>query len=479
MHATKELVDDIEKPFVTQQFDHENETVCESLKNPALWKLVVYGSTIAFAFQFPDIVMSEVGAKYFHEDKGDSCTSGNAKYAYYSGIFASIGGLLAFLLEGYLGRLSDVYGRKKIMYITWFCMFATYCTLTLSSNVWISLALSPLTTLCGAMGGTPSVLQAALADSVKSKKNRTIVFALLFGMAGLIVLIAAILCPILTKQYGINIAFWIFSIVMLIDLLWLIFVVDETLPVHKRVTEKIKYENPFKIFVEIKNNKILLWFSVVVLVTAIPETGLNDILTNYCNEQLGLCSDNNGSNSTTTKDAIFTGTIGAVLLISQLFMMPIFTKYLNDIGLFIIGLLTLQIMMFMAGLLYFIPNIIVAISIFASFGASYILIPIVDGSLSKRLNDKDQGIGIGVVHGIKGVTTGFAPYLFGGLYNMFHNDQWYVVTPFIVGSVISLCGFFIVLGPLRNVINLYDEKQLKKGKVPLMVAFDQEEQTVN
>lgn len=362
---------------------------------------------IAFAFQFPDIVISQVGAKYFNEDTSDdSCSSGNATYAYYSGIFASIGGFLAFLFEGYIGRLSDVYGRKKVMFITWFCMFIGFGVMAVTNNVWFSLALSPLMALCGTMGGSPSVLQASLADAVKSKKNRTLVFALLFGMGGLVVIIASIICPIVVEQFGTKSAFIVFAGLMLLDLLWLIFVVEETLPPNKRVKERVKYENPFKIFIEIKNSKILTWFSVAVLVTAIPESGLNDMMTNYCNDQLNLCSDSDGSNETTSKDALFNMTLGATMLVSQLGLMPILTRYMNDTGLLIVGLITLQSLMFMGGLLYFLPNTVVAMGIYASFGGSFLLAPIVDGSLSKRLSDEDQGIGIGVVHGIKGVTAG-------------------------------------------------------------------------
>ena len=437
--ATKEIADEIEQPFISnlESYDNENETICQSLANCKFWKLAIYGMTVAFAFQFPDIVINQVGAKYFNQDddnNNNSCSSGNAKYAYYGGIFDSIGGLLAFFLEGYIGRLSDVYGRKKIMYLTWFCMFISFSIMSITSNIWFSLILSPLMSLCGMMGGSPSVLQAAIADSVKSKKNRTVIFALLFGIAGFVVIIASILCPIVVKYFGIKSAFYVFTFIMIIALLWLIFVVDETLSLEKRKKNNtIKYENPFKIFLEIKDSKILTWFSIIVLVTAIPETGLNDMLTNYCNDQLDLCGDSDGNNETTSKDALFTMVLGISLLSTQLIGIPILTKCfkMSDIGLFIIGLLTLQIMMFCGGLLFFIPNIIVAMGIFASFGGSYLLSPIVDGSLSKRLSDQDQGIGIGVVHGVKGITSAFAPYLFAGLYNLFDNDHWFVITPSI------------------------------------------------
>eukprot|EP00484_Ammonia_sp_Unknown_P001199 CAMPEP_0197023324 /NCGR_PEP_ID=MMETSP1384-20130603/4044_1 /TAXON_ID=29189 /ORGANISM="Ammonia sp." /LENGTH=429 /DNA_ID=CAMNT_0042451519 /DNA_START=172 /DNA_END=1461 /DNA_ORIENTATION=+ len=426
--------------------------------------------TIAFAFQFPSGVMPYVGAQYFKDDSStsDSCNSGDAKYAYYNGIFTSIGGAVAFLLEGYLGRLADVYGRKKIMYFTWFCMFSAYSLMVFTNNVWFAIGLSPLVALCGASGGISTVLQASLADSVKCKKNRTVVFSILFGIAGLVTVVAAVLVPIVVDLLGLKAPFFVFSGIMLLALLWLIFVVEETLPANKRMKQTVKYQNPCTILVEIKSNKILLWFSVVALVTAIPESGLDDIIMNYCNEQLDLC----GATKTTAYDSLFSITIGVVAFVFLMVLMPLMSRCINDVGLLVVGLLFLLMVMASAALLYFVPNVVVAMSIWATFAASYILNPTVDGSLSQRLDDADQGVGIGVIHGVKGLTVCFAPYLFGGLYDLFDQDEWYVTTPFMVGAAITVCGFFIVLGPLKRTINRYDEDKIRSGKVPVNAPTD-------
>lgn len=50
--VTKEAVDEIEQPFI-QKDDHENETVCQSLCNATLWKLVIYAlSELIILFLF-------------------------------------------------------------------------------------------------------------------------------------------------------------------------------------------------------------------------------------------------------------------------------------------------------------------------------------------------------------------------------------------------------------------------------------------
>ena len=56
--ATKEIADEIEQPFLQnlEEYDNENETICQSLCRPALWKLAVY------AFSKLTIIM------YIHSD---------------------------------------------------------------------------------------------------------------------------------------------------------------------------------------------------------------------------------------------------------------------------------------------------------------------------------------------------------------------------------------------------------------------------
>ena len=422
--------------------------------------------------------MPQIGAKYFDEDTNDSsddCKGGNSTFAYWDGVFNSIGGIVAFLFEAYLGKLSDVYGRKKIMYITWFCSFISPAVMIFTNNVWYYEALTPLFGLTGTFGGSPTVLTAAIVDTIPCKENRIKILAMCFGIAGIIVVIAAIITPIITAQFGLHIAFWIFTVVMLLDLLFLIFFVEETLPPQKRVTSSssssstsstsrvLFYENPFRIFKEIFHSKLIMWFSVITLITAIPESGVDDMMTNYCDEQLDVCN----SNTLTEYNALFTGSMGVAMLISQLGVLPWLTKYVTDVGLFIIGLTSVMIFMIAAALLYFIPNVVIGVIIWCGFGVSYLLAPIVDGALSKRLKDEEQGLGIGVVHGVKGITFGFSPYLFGGLYKLFDNDSWLVIIPWIFGAVINGIGYIIVLGPLRKIMNKYDEKEIKGGKVPV------------
>ena len=105
--------------------------------------------------------------------------------------------------------------------------------------------------------------------------------------------------------------------------------------------------------------------------------------------------------------------------------------------------------------------------LWATFAVSFITIPITSGALSKRLDGKEQGVGLGVIHAMKGITWATSPYLFGALFNYFKNDGFLVTMPFMVAIVFICMAFPILFGPLRKYIRKYDENELKKGIAPV------------
>ena len=118
--------------------------------------------------------------------------------------------------------------------------------------------------------------------------------------------------------------------------------------------------------------------------------------------------------------------------------------------------------MFVFVVLYF-----VRLGLWAAYASSFITIPITSGSLSKRLDPKEQGIGLGVIHAMKGITWGVAPYIFSALFDYFEHDQFLITMPYIVSTFFILCAFPILYGPLRKVIRDYDDAKLKSGIAPV------------
>ena len=66
----------------------------------------------------PSVFMSAYGAEWFsiHGDNGPGVGYNYTKWTFYSSLFLSLRGVIAFLFAGFIGRLSDKYGRKPFLF---------------------------------------------------------------------------------------------------------------------------------------------------------------------------------------------------------------------------------------------------------------------------------------------------------------------------------------------------------------------------
>lgn len=340
---------------------------CESFCTWKVWRVAIYAFLVAFSYQMPDIIAPVIGKHYF----GDTGT-----YSYWNGIFTSLSGVLGFLFQGYIGQLSDIIGRKKMMIIIWFAMFLSTWWLTFTRNAWVYLALMPISEMNGSFGGIPTVLQASLADVIYPT-HRTLAFGTLYGLAGLVVIVASILTAVVENSFGITYVMIVYDISMGLTLFWLVFVYKETLSIEKREINKIKYEKmnqelrfkykesnscvylckrilmPFRPLLHIRDNKIIFWFGIIALFVGLPESGIDDLLASYCYQILGL----DGENEETTFSSLATISLGVSMLVTQLAFLPCLLRFCSTNDVFLISVALLSIVLFSVWgiIMYFIP----------------------------------------------------------------------------------------------------------------------------
>jgi len=149
-------------------------------------------------------------------------------------------------------------------------------------------------------------------------------------------------------------------------------------------------------------------------------------------------------------------------------ILPLLCHYwkLADTKLFALALLVMLCFMCSGCLLYFWKSTAMAMLLWTFFGLSFMANPITNGALSKRLTEKEQGMGMGFTHAVKGLTFAIAPMLFGGLYNAFEHSKpgWLKTMPFFIGFVVILTGFPILFGSLQTVMNEYDDNRIREQK---------------
>lgn len=218
--------------------------------------------------------------------------------------------------------------------------------------------------------------------------------------------------------------------------------------------------NPFLPFMHLKNNPLIFWVCMATLITAIPETGIDHITMSYIADILELCED--GEN--TKVNSYNTMAMGTSMVLTQLLLLPMLIRFCtsNDIYLIFIGIIILLMYMLTGIAMYFYPSLVFSILIYCCFGMALILPPVMNGALSKRLSKQQQGLGMGILHAMKGFTSCFAPYLFAYLYSMYArehlDDAFWKTLPFMFGLVIVLGGIPLVFGPLKKQFHLYDSK---------------------
>ena len=128
----------------------------------------------------------------------------------------------------------------------------------------------------------------------------------------------------------------------------------------------------------------------------LPEAGINDIAASYLLDVLQLCSDT----AATRFETVGMVVLGVTLVCGQFVLLPMMLKCckLSDFGSMFIGLTCVLAMCLLGILVYFFNRNYIGYIFYIVLGLTYLNPPIILGALSKRLDEKEQGIGLGVLH---------------------------------------------------------------------------------
>ena len=129
----------LSKPMLGKLNDNVKEnipTLSQTICDWRVWTILFYIWILGFAVIIPILLAPVIGTNYFN---GNSST-----YGLYYGIFSSIGGFVGFTTQGYIGQISDMYGRKYVLIFTWFTMAISQGCFNFTHNIWYWLILIPI-----------------------------------------------------------------------------------------------------------------------------------------------------------------------------------------------------------------------------------------------------------------------------------------------------------------------------------------------
>ena len=172
--------------------------------------------------------------------------SGDGAAAYAVALLASIYALMQLIFSPILGALSDRFGRRPVLLTAIFGSGLDYFALALSPNLWF---LYLTRALNGISGASMTVCNAYIADITEPDKR-----AGAFGLVGAAFGVGFILGPLMggwLGSYDIHYPFYAAGALSLLNWLYGLFVLPESLPPEKRNTFSLKRANPIGAFIQL------------------------------------------------------------------------------------------------------------------------------------------------------------------------------------------------------------------------------------
>ncbi|CAF3566652.1 unnamed protein product [Rotaria socialis] len=320
-----------------------------------------------------------------------------------NGVIHGVKGLLTFLSSPLLGAYSDIWGRKSFLLIT---VFFTCCPIPLMkiSPMWYFALIS----VSGLFSVTFSVVYSYVAD-VTDENSRSSAYGLVTATFAASLITSPAIGAHLARLYSENFVIALGTVVAILDLVFIFFVVPESLPERLRTDQKISWDkiDPFAALKNISNDRFICLICLIVLLSYLPEAGQYSCFFVYLRLMLGFSED---------EIAYFIAFVGIFSCIAQTALLACLQKYFGSketimVGLFFqivqlaaYGIATSNWVMWFAGGLA---------------ALSSVTYPSISAFVSVYAKDNQQGLVQGMVNGVRGLCNGLGPALFGFIFYLF------------------------------------------------------------
>ena len=312
--------------------------------------------------------------------------------AYWYGVLVVVYGLMQFFCAPLLGALSDRFGRRPVILASIFGLGLHYLLLALAP----SLAFMLLARVIGGVTGASFSVASAYASDISSAEGR----AKSFGLIGAAFGLGFIFGPMLGGLLGsidLHLPFYVAAGLSLLNGLYGLIVVPESLPRDRRAPFALSRANPFSALLALSRHReigrLVLVFALVVLAQLILQTTWV-LFTHF---RFGWGPRENGF-------ALFC--VGVVAAVVQGALLGPLLRRFGEVRLALTGLSVGTIAYLLYGLA---PQgwIMYAIIVgnFLSFAAG----PALQGIVSNAVGPREQGVTMGALNSIQSIMFVVAP----------------------------------------------------------------------
>ena len=316
-----------------------------------------------------------------------------------------------------MGKLSDHYGRKPLLIFSQAVTAISFLMLGFSTTLWM-IFLSRI--FDGLLGSNFTITQAYLSD-ISTKKNRSVAFGVSGAAFGFGMLMGPGIGGFLA-QSSYALPSFLAATISIATMVMVIFFLPETV---KRKEGRIKFDAfSFGQFGKYFKNKKLageLWaFCTYLLALAV----FVSMLALYAERQLNLGPANVG---------LLLTYIGGISIVIRGYFLPRMIKKCGEVKLKYFGIMSIILGLSIAAFAPMWQVFVVSMTLFA-FGSG-ISRPMLLGSISRKVSEKEQGAIMGVTNSLGSFTSIIGP-LVGG----------FMIAYFFAGSVMLLGAMILIVG---------------------------------
>lgn len=354
-----------------------------------------------------------------------------------------IGGLLIasfaamqFLFAPLMGELSDKYGRRPVLFLSLAGLGVDYIFHALAPSLFLLFVGRMLAGICGA---SHTVATAYIAD-ISTPENK----AKNFGMIGAAFGLGFFLGPMiggLCAQWGYQMPFFVAAGLTLLNLIFGILVLPESLPKEKRRNIEWKRAIPGLNLFHLRQYKSLLLFVAAFVLVHLAGQVMPSIWTFFTMEQYNWGPGLVGFSL---------GVVGLLVGVVQAGLIGWSVKKYGQKKVIMAGFAFWTLGMIIFACAYSQVLLFVALVPYVLGGIAG---PTIQSMMSNSVKDNEQGNLQGALTSMISLTAIFGPILYTTLFSIFADkqfDYYFPGAPFVAGAVFLVTALLIVIRALKK-----------------------------
>ncbi|PWN68626.1 MFS transporter [Chryseobacterium phosphatilyticum] len=364
-------------------------------------------------------------------------SNGNlSKTTQYIGWFISIYAFMQFIFAPVLGSLSDRYGRRPLLLWSLLGLGIDYMILAMAPNLtWLFVG----RIVAGIMGSSMTTATAYVSDiSTPEKKSQN--FGMISAVAGLGLIIGPVIGGAL-GQYGERIPFYAAAALSLVNFIYGLFILPESLKESNRSPFSWKTANPIGAIKSIKKEILAPSLIIAFVFIALSGHAMQSTWNVYGMEKFQWKADMIGYSL---------GFFGVLMVITQGLFIGLFINKLGQKKSIIMCLLIYCISLFLFGL---INKSWMAFVVMIPYALGGMATPILQSLISSKVQDNKQGLLQGGLSSIGSITAVFGPLLMTNVFAYFTSGYAPFIfsgAPFVLASVLAMVGSLFVYSAIKN-----------------------------